>query len=147
MKKNYIEKFMKDNGLSIDEKFNIYPELGTYYINSNYILYHVDLNRGNRPYHNLLVKLLNGNYKVKPIFPQLNKRYYYVTFGSGNDHRFKSFITSKLWEDVPLDKANLDYLNCFKTFKEAQDKFILYSQSFNKIKFKLWSEANGKQES
>lgn len=141
---NYIKEFMIKNDLGIYDDFKIKAQNGIYYISADYKLYFKDPDRGNRPYHNLLVGLLNGEEEVINIFPKTGRIYYFVKLGYIENKKFKSTISYTAWQDSSFDFANKNIDNCFRTYQEAENKFNEYVNKINCMKFDIWKDINEK---
>ena len=131
----YIEMFMKDNDLEVEEKFKIksleetFPE--DFWFNEDGTLIRDD---GCNCYVETTL-LLNGIYKVEklkkgPWKPKKGEHYYFVTFDGS--------IIGLLNLERPTDKYALSHKLVFKTKEEAEDyKWFLEKVDEHKKPFVL----------
>ena len=125
---NYIEQFMKDNGIEVNEEFYVIDENGTKIGGLISIIFYFDKNmRLNMKLvesdcRDVLIGLMTGEYKIKKI-PQKPKsvwdlkekdEYYYIDIYGGVD--ITTFGIGTCWED----KKMIEIGNAFLTKEEAE---------------------------
>ena len=141
----YIEMFMKDNDLKVDERFKIKDHDGEYWFNCDGTL--LCCVSGNCNYEYVL--LLNGVYKVE----KLKKEPWKPTIGEYVWHvgDYGNIIRASYWGDKD-EKYFIYHRLIFKTKEEAEDyKWFLdkvdeYKKpfSFNEDNYFFWCDSNEK---
>lgn len=136
---NYVEQFMKDNGLVVGQRFNITnSNLDHTFSNDKYYLDdirgHLLLHKENdvATYAQYLCYLLRGEWKVKhlPWKPKQNETYYFI-FGDGQ------VSSTRFHLKTGPDLYRYQHKNCFPTYEQAQLFSADVISEFDKIRSEL----------